>query len=267
LDIMNRMSAARFAELDDLLAFISIYDDQRRTAAWRRMLRSERQKIKGQVCVDGGCGLGLFSAELARLGAARVYAVEANKALYELARERLAAFPCVQVIHEDLAEFRPREHVQVLVHEFFGQLLYDEDLMVLSRLRFKPRYFLPDGAVLMAGVRDAAPLLDKNVTRQALQCMQGGLISGLFEDRRLAFHFPVIDWSARRFLNHAVCDISAVTGDVLYFGLQVNHQKKLLCQAGRCENWSVVWTPRGGDRFRLDFLPDRRGMQVQFEWI
>lgn len=267
MDIMNQLPAQRFAELDDLLAFISIYDDPRRTAAWRRMLRLEQKKISNQVCVDGGCGLGLFSAELAKLGAAKVYAVEANKALYELAQDRLQRYPRVQVIHEDLAQFKPREKVNVLVHEFFGQLLYDEDLALLSRLRFEPRYFLPDQARLMAGVMNAAPLLDKNLTDQTLKKMRGGLVSGLFDDRRLKYQFPVIDWSPRRFVYQAVCDMASLPGDLLFLGLHVYHQQRLLCQAGPCENWSVVWTPRCGDRFRMDFLPVPRGMQVRFTWI
>jgi 16S rRNA A1518/A1519 N6-dimethyltransferase RsmA/KsgA/DIM1 with predicted DNA glycosylase/AP lyase activity len=267
MDIMNHLGPGRFADVDDLLAFISIYDDERRTRAYRRMIRAEAAVIKNGICVDAGCGLGLFSEEMARLGAQRVYAVEANRSLYELARTRLQRYANVTVIHEDIARFKPREKVDVLVHEFFGQLLYDEDLMALRRLRFTPRLFLPDGARLMAGVCSAKRLVDKNVTLAVLQRLNGVLVSGLFEDRLLSFKVPVLSWTPRRYVTSALCDLHALNGDLLYFGLQVLHRDRMICQSGRCENWSAVWTPRAGDRFRIDFAQAGRGMDVFFAWL
>ncbi len=266
MDIMNHLGRGRFADADDLLAFISIYDDERRTRAYRRMIRTESAKIKNAICVDAGCGLGLFSADMARSGARHVYAVEANRSLYELARTRLQRFANVTVIHEDIAQFKPRQSVDVLVHEFFGQLLYDEDLLSLRRLRFKPGVFLPDRAMLMAGVSAARRFVDKNVTQEVLQRLNGVLVSGLFEDRHLSFTIPLLTWTPRRYVTRAVCDLRAMPGDLLYMGLQVFHQNTLICQAGRCENWSAVWTPRTGDRFRLDFMLAGRGMDVSFAW-
>jgi SAM-dependent methyltransferase len=267
MDIMNHLGPGRFADVDDLLAFISIYDDERRTRAYRRMIHSESRSIKNGICVDAGCGLGLFSLEMAKLGAPRVYAVEANRSLYELARARLQHFPNVTVIHEDIAQFKPRERIDVLVHEFFGQLLYDEDLLNLRRLRFKPRLFLPDRALLMAGVCSAKRFVDKNVTHEVLQRLKGVLVSGLFEDRALSFTIPVLSWTPRHYVTHAVCDLHALPGNLLYLGLQVFHRDTMICESGRCENWSAVWTPRNGDRFRLDFKPAGRGMDVSFMWL
>ena len=85
MDILNVLPEATFAALDDLLTFISIYDDRARTRAYLRLLRAHRRTIAGAVCVDAGCGMGYFSEELVRLGARRVYAVEANPHLYALA--------------------------------------------------------------------------------------------------------------------------------------------------------------------------------------
>lgn len=266
MDIMNHLGRGRFADADDLLAFISIYDDERRTRAYRRMIRSESSAIKNAICVDAGCGLGLFSADMARLGARHVFAVEANRSLYELARTRLQRFQNVTVIHEDIAQFKPRERVDVLVHEFFGQLLYDEDLIALQHLRFAPRLFLPDRAMLMAGLCSAKKVVDRNVTMEVLQRLNGVLVSGLFEDRFLSYKVPVLTWTPRRYVTRVVCDLRAMPGDLLYMGLQVFYQNTLICQAGRCENWSAVWTPRVGDRFRLDFMPAGRGMDVSFAW-
>jgi hypothetical protein len=93
MDIMNHLPRRRFREIDDLLAFISIYDDTRRTRALRALLRRHRQEIQGAVCVEGGAGLGLFAIEMARLGARRVFAVEQNPLLAKLAKALLAKFP------------------------------------------------------------------------------------------------------------------------------------------------------------------------------
>lgn len=58
MDILNVLPEAAFAALDDLLAFISIYDDRARTRAYLRLLRAHREAIAGAVCVDAGCGRG-----------------------------------------------------------------------------------------------------------------------------------------------------------------------------------------------------------------
>jgi SAM-dependent methyltransferase len=267
MDIMNHLGPGRFADVDDLLAFISIYDDERRTRAYRRMIRSESAAVKNAICVDAGCGLGLFSEEMAKLGAQRVYAVEANRSMYELARTRLQRFANVTVIHEDIALFKPRQRVDVLVHEFFGQLLYDEDLLALQRLRFAPRLFLPDQARLMAGLCPAKRMVDNTVTMEVLQRLNGVLVSGLFEDRLLSYKVPVLSWTPRRYVTSAVCDLRALSGDLVYLGIQLFHRDTMICQSGRCENWSAVWTPRAGDRFRLDFKPAGRGTNAFFAWL
>ncbi len=85
MDILNRVSARRFRDVDNLLAFISIYDDVRRTRSFRSLLRANARLIQGAVCVEGGCGLGILSIEMARLGARKVYAVEHNPLLAQIA--------------------------------------------------------------------------------------------------------------------------------------------------------------------------------------
>ena len=267
MDIVNELHPRRFAEVDDLLAFISIYEDRKRSRAYLSLLRKNRRWIRGGVCVDAGCGWGMFSQEMARLGARKIYAVEANPLLVRMARQRLANYPNVEVIHEEIQDFRPPEPVDVLVHEFFGQLLYDEDIHVLENLRFVPRYWLPDGAQLSGGVMDARDLVDETVTLPVLQQLEGVLVAGLFDDAGVPLTFPVLKWSPSRFRYHVEYDISTTQGDVLYLGLEIYHRGQKVCQAGECENWSYVWTPRRGNRFRLEFLPDHRGMKVRFDWI
>ncbi len=273
MDILNSLSPRRFREVDDLLAFISIYDDARRTRAFRKLLRAHQQQIRGAVCVEGGCGLGLFAEEMAKLGARQVFAVEHNPLLAKLARQRFAKAPAVisrrlEVIEMPLQEFRPPQGVDVLVHEFYGQLLYDEDLWVLQHLRFQPRHVLPDGGELRAGVVSSQRYTDRVVTPATLQSLEGALVAGLFEERGRELQFPVLRWKFGEGLSHVENNLDGKAGDLLCLGVIVTHQGRRLCEAGRCPNWSCVWTPRVADRFAFEFRPSARGgKDCHFHWI
>ena len=267
MEILNDIPARRFAEVDDLLAFISIYDDDNRTRAYLSLLRSQQRQIQGAVCVDAGCGFGIFAEEMARLGARKVYAVEANPILVEIARSRLSTFPNITVVHQPLEQFIPPEPVDVMVHEFFGQLLYDEDVRILQQLPFSPVLWLPNRARLAAGVMAAEAVVDQTVTPEVLRRLDGILVSGLFEDANVPLSFTVLEWSPTKFQYSVEYDIGKEKGDLLYLGLEIYQDQKRICRAGECSNWSYVWTPRVGDRFRLVFRPAERGMRVVFEWI
>jgi SAM-dependent methyltransferase len=266
MDIVNELAPDKFADADDLLTFVSIYDDHKRLAGYQQMLLENEQNIKGQVCVDAGCGFGYLSETLVKLGAKKVYAIEVNPHLYQIAYDRLKNYPQVELIHKDLRYFTPAEPVAVMVHEFFGQMLYDEDLLMLDSLKFQPRLFLPDHAVLMAGCTHSNALVDETISPVVLSQLKGTLVSGLFYDQDVPLQFPVIDWSPGQFKSHCDFDISAYQGDLLYFGIQIFHQQKLICQSGICVNWSYVWTPRDGNVFTLDFLQEERGTEVYFYW-
>jgi len=267
VDIINDLPERLFDDIDDLLAFISIYDDRRRLAAYRRLLHAHRRQIKGAVCLDAGCGLGYFSEQCHRLGAAKIYAVEANPHLFSLAKERFRDRDRIEWIQDDIRNFRPKEKIHILVHEFFGQMLFDEDLFVLDGLNFKPQLFLPNRARLMAGLLPSAQILDANVNRSMLDRLQGVLVSGLFEDKGLPLQFPVTEWRPGKSVWRTECSLQGKKGDLLYFGLQILHDDQVICQAAACNNWSFVWTPRFGDRFELSFPPASRGRKVKFKWV
>lgn len=267
MDIMNELPPQHFTAVDDLLAFISIYDDRARTDAYLNMLRAHAGDIRNRVCVDAGSGLGLFAEEMARLGAKKVYAIERNPALYELCSTRLRTYPNVKCIQADIRDWQPPEPVSVFVHDFFGQLLYDEDLYVLKNLPYSPGIFLPDRAELWVGSTRSQQLEDGVVTRDVIAHLKGVLVSGLFDEEGLDLQQRVIEWRPGFFQNEITADVSRLEGDLLYFGLVLKDGEKVMCQAGRCSNWSFVWTPRTGNRFRLKFEPSERGSAVYFEWV
>ena len=272
MDILNHLSPRRFREADDLLAFISIYDDTKRTRVFRSLLRAHQKQIRGAVCVEGGCGLGLFAAEMAKLGARQVFAVEQNPLLAKLARQRLAKLPAavakrITVVEMPLQKFLPPQQVNVLVHEFYGQLLYDEDLWVLENLQFQPELVLPDGGELLAGVVSSQRYTDRVVTSELLQSLHGALVAGLFEERLHELQFSVLRWQFGRGLEPIENNLAAHEGDLLCFGVAVTHQGKKICEAGRCPNWSYVWTPRAGNRFAFEFPRQAEGVTCHFRWL
>lgn len=272
MDILNCVSPRRFREVDDLLAFISIYDDRNRTQAYRALLAENKNKIRNAVCVEGGCGLALFSIEMVKLGAKHVYAVEHNPLLADLARARIEALPRrlaqrIELIVEPLQAFRPPHSVDVLLHEFYGQLLYDEDLWVLHRLKFRPTGVLPNGGVLRCGVLDVTSRRDPVITSDMLRKMRGVLVSGLFEERFNELRIPVLTWNAQDGLRQVQRSVKGSVGDLLCFGMAVVHEGKIVCEAGKCPNWSYVWTPREGDEFVFSFRKSGPTMDCHFRWV
>ncbi|RMG66618.1 MAG: methyltransferase domain-containing protein [Calditrichaeota bacterium] len=267
MDILNELPEEKFNQVDDLLAFVSIYDDQARLEAYRQMLNACRDKLRGQVCLEAGAGAGVFSEWMARMGARKVYAVEVNPLLCRLARERLAHYPNVEVIQADIQNFKPLEPVDVLVHELFGQLLYDEDVLALENLPFQPKTMLPARARLACGCVPASRLVDTTVTPSVLQQLEGVLVSGLFDEEGLALTDTVLTWQPGAVQCSVEKDISHLSGELLYFGLEIWFNGRPICRAGECSNWSYVWTPRAGNRFALRFEPAGRGMQVRFAWL
>lgn len=266
MDIMNELPPEKFEAVDDLLAFVSIYDDENRTRAYMRMLEENHHLIRDKVCLEAGCGFGLFAEKMAQMGASKVYAVEKNPLLFQQAKSRLREYSNIVLVQQDIVDFVPNENVDLLVHEFFGQLLYDEDILSLERLQFTPGLILPDRAVLAGGCIDSSGAVDETVTPSVLEQLKGCLVSGLFDDEELELTFPVISWKAGYPLLTATVDVSDQPGDLLYFGLQIYNGNKMICQAGECDNWSYVWTPRAGHKFNLSFEPSARGMDVYFSW-
>jgi len=268
MDIVNRLSPRQFRTYDDLLAFISIYDDRQRLREYRRLLRRHQHRIRGSVCMEAGCGLGILSEELLRLGARRVYAVERNRLLYRLAQRRLGNHRRVHLLCADVREFVPPEPIDVLVHDFYGMMLYDEELWVLEELPFRPSLVLPDSGFLMAGLTESRLVCDRTVTPEVFHAFAGVLVSGLLDAEHLQGRWIVAQWRFGEGLRLTPPNLCGEAGDVLFFYLSVRHGEEEICRAGQCSNWAYVWTPRQGDLFLLDFR--RRGnygTEVIFRWI
>ena len=267
MDIINELPQDQFNNIDDLLAFVSIYDDEERTNAYYSLLDDFGDKITEKYCVEAGCGFGLLAERMAQLGAKKVYAVEANPHLFDIAAHRLSRYSNIQVIHSDIRNFVPDEIIDVLVHDFFGQLVFDEDIYVLDQLLFSPKYILPNRALLKMSLLSSEHYVDDVVSPNVVKKLDGALVSGLFEENDLALDRTILQWQPGEQSRKTTINLSGQTGDLLCFGLEIYQNDKFICRAGVCENWSLVWTPRSGDEFTLEFKPSARGTEVHIDWI
>jgi protein arginine N-methyltransferase 1 len=268
MDICNKLSPKKFASADDFLTFISIYEDKKRERAYKKLLAAQQDSIRGKVCVEAGCGMGIFSEYLARLGAKKVFAVEVNPLMARLVGERLAGSRVIEVVEADIAAFDPGEKIDVLVHDFYGQLLFDEELHLLENLRFTPRRVLPDGGKLLCGVTTLKGRHDPVITPSILKRLDGILVSGLFDEGRLPLQFEVAGWRyGRKMRRDFEGSLPARKGDLLYLGIEVTHRGQRVCRSGECPNWSYVWTWRRANRFSLSFEDQGRTREPVFRWL
>jgi SAM-dependent methyltransferase len=274
MDVLNKVGPKRFFEIDSFLAFLSIYEDKVREKAYLRLLRANRAAIKGKVCVEAGCGLGIMSEALAKLGARKVYAVELNPELFELAKARLAPYANVTVVRGDIRDFEPPESVDVLVHEFFGQLLYDESLCALARLRFTPSLVIPDGGALVCGVANVDEWDDEVIDEAVIERFDSVIVSGLFDEEGVRPDLEVLRWSAAEGIEaERVVDLAGRPGNLLYFGIEIRHRGEFVCRSGECDNWSFGWTWRKADRFAFAFTAPGgtrkipRAPEALFRWL
>jgi hypothetical protein len=198
--------------------------------------------------------------------------VEQNALLLQLAQHQIDRQPqeirrTIELVNLPLQQFQPREPIHILVHEFYGQLLYDEDLWVLERLKFRPQLTLPNGGELRAGIVSSASYRDPVVGPEVVQLLEGVLVSGLFDERHTELRVPVLRWEFGKGLHPVRHHFGKFRGDLLCLGLVITHNGKLVCEAGKCPNWSYAWTKRVGNRIAFRFRRSGPTMDCSFRWI
>ncbi|NPB04523.1 MAG: hypothetical protein GXO39_08975 [Thermotogae bacterium] len=270
LEILNQIPFKRYEALSDYLAFLGIYDDDSRRKVWTDLLERHQKSIEGAVVVELGAGFGEFSALALELGARKVYAVERNPYMYQLLKERLSGYKNVRVIKADALKFSPPEEVGVIIHDFYGPLLYDESLYVLDNLPYRPRLVLPNGGSLVVMGIDSESLNDPLLKPDVLRPLEGVIVADLvpLDDKPKSEEVEVANWRFGRGLNLSKeIDVGRMDGDLLLFYMKVQHNGRDLCDPFTCTNWSLGWTPRVGDVFTLNYRWDGDFTRVSFRWV
>ncbi|MEO0223812.1 MAG: rRNA adenine N-6-methyltransferase family protein [candidate division WOR-3 bacterium] len=269
MEILNNINYKKFSSISDFLAFISIYDDNNRTIAWKNLMLKYSNYFKNGIVVELGAGFGLFSEFALELGAKKVYAIERNRYLFNVLKERLSKYKEIKVININALKFIPKEHIDVVIHDFYGHLLYDESLYILDNLKFKPSIVIPNGGKLKLGFFDLNDIEDNVIDYSILRQLKNLLISDLFIiENKPKLTIDLATWSFSEGLKiDEIVDISNFKGEILLFYLEVLHNNNFVCDAFECQNWSLVFAYRFSDRFSLKFKWGGDFCKVYFSFL
>lgn len=108
--------------------------DGPRVSKYREAIMSSKSLLKDKIVMDVGCGTGILSLFCAQAGARHVYAVEASKGIYELAKAIVAANRLddkITLIHSEVEKIDklPVDRVDVIVSEWMGFYLLHESML------------------------------------------------------------------------------------------------------------------------------------------
>ena len=267
MDIYSYIPDEDYPKYDGFLSFLGMYEDHRRITNYRRGLKRFRHLIKKKVTVEAGAGFGIFTEYMLKLGANKVYAVEENELMLKILKNKFKDEPRVEIVEGLIEDFEPSEEVDFLVHDFWGSLLYDENLISLERLKFKPKVVFPDSGELRYGVFKLDAFNDKIVTTEILDILEGVLVSDLIPTRELPLKNVAYRWKFGRGLKKVKNTLKG-EGEVLVFGIRILHGSDEICRSHHCYNWPYIWTKRVGDRFNLEFFEREPGyMEAQIDFL
>ncbi len=268
MDVLNHYHSKSLSELLDFLGFVGMYEDDNRLNVYYHWMGTHAHLFDRAVVIEAGAGFGAFSDRATELGAKKVYAVEVNRHMVGVLKHKFAGRTDIVVVPKDILDFKPREgRADVLIHDLFGPLLYDESLYALEKLPFDVGTVFPNQARLKMALLKADDFVDKVVTHEVLGQLHSVLVGDLFTHFEGPYPHTVCSWSAQEGLVHHTMSLKGLNGDLLVFMLEILHDGEFVCSAIDCTNWSLAWTPRAGDVFELRFK--RRGIfcDAHFKWV
>lgn len=143
-----------FESYDNISVHNLMLRDKPRVDKYREAIMASKGLIKDKIVLDVGCGTGILSLLCAQAGAKHVYAVEASKGIYEMAKAIVKANGMsdqITLIHSEVEKLRelPVQNVDVIVSEWMGFYLLHES-MLTSVLYARDRWLAHDGIMLPA---------------------------------------------------------------------------------------------------------------------
>ncbi|MFA6004165.1 MAG: 50S ribosomal protein L11 methyltransferase [Elusimicrobiota bacterium] len=125
----------------------ALINDRGRTLNYKKAI--EKRVKKTDVVLDMGCGTGILAFFAAKKGCKRLYAVDNADILHDaMSAARLNALDDVCIFSKtDIFAFRPKEKIDVLLHEQIGNFLWDEDL-VSKVAHIRDHFLRKSGAII-----------------------------------------------------------------------------------------------------------------------
>lgn len=270
MELFNELPERRSQEIEDFLSFIPIYESKRRFRSLNALLKRHKRSIRDKVVLEAGAGRGLFARSMAEMGAQEVIAVERSQALFTVLEGHLKDLENVQLVAEDIVEYLPDQHIDLLFHEFYGPLVLDETILALNALRFKPDIILPDGGRLWAMPIREVDILERDPTYEPSwrEALHEALVSDLFDGIPFRPEWEVFHWQVGEGGDDPVYEFELpAEAEFIAFCGEITHRREHVLNMWWTYNWPVIYTPVHGKRFRMEFDFDGRFTEVYFEWI
>ncbi len=271
MEVLNKINYKRYSLISDFLAFLGIYDDKVREEKWKGLMLKNRDYIKNSIVVELGAGFGIFSEFALELGAKKVYAIERNPYLFNVLKERVKKYSQIKALKIDALKFLPKESIDVVIHDFYGNLLYDESLHVLDNLKFNPSLVIPNAGKLKLGFLDLYDFDEEVVDYVILKQLKNVLVSELFLlDQKPNLHdeVEIARWKFNEgLLMSNIIDISKFKGDILLFYIEIFHDDEFVCSSFDCKNWSIVYSFRASNKFFIKFKWNGEFTDVIFKYV
>jgi protein arginine N-methyltransferase 1 len=110
-------------------------EDKKRILSYKKAI--ENCAGNGKVFLDLGCGTGIMSFFATRKNIKKIYAVDKDARMIGCAKktaELNGLDKKIAFIKSDIKNFKPKEKIDVLIHELIGDFLWDEDMV--SSIRY-----------------------------------------------------------------------------------------------------------------------------------
>ncbi len=269
MEIINEINQKKRIYVDDFLSFIPIYEDKKRERVLKRLLLKNKEFIENKVCVEAGAGKGIFSKYMVFLGAKKVYAIEESFYLFKILKENVKYEKKIIPINKKIEDFLPDEEIDLLFQEFYGSLLFDESLLALEKIKFKPKRVIPDGGALWGMILKEKEIIkkDKIYERNWKEILKNVLVTDLFPFIKFTPHFKIIEWKYGEFFKKSFEFEIKRKGDFLVFSSEIKDRGKSILKTWEAKTWSLIFTPISGKKFLLQFKYKDAYTEVKFKWI
>jgi len=121
--------------------------DKLRVLSYKKII--ENNVKNNDIVLDIGCGTGILSFFAAKKGCKKIYAVDTSAIIdsaIEIAKQNDLTRH-IEFVKIDILKFKPRERIDVLIHEQLGSFIWDED--VIAKVSYIRDNFLKKNGIII----------------------------------------------------------------------------------------------------------------------